>query len=60
MAKTNDALKILDRMIGADAAMRQRIAEETLKAQMARMSYAARAWHTARRRPGLAVTPPHV
>ena len=42
MAQTTDALTILDRMIGADAAMRQRIAEETLKAQMARMSYEAR------------------
>ena len=42
MAKTNDALKILDRMIGADADMRQMIAEETLKAQIARMLYEAR------------------
>ena len=42
MAKTNDALTILDRMIGADADMRQMIAEETLKAQIARMIYAAR------------------
>ena len=31
MAKTRDALKILDRMIGDDADMRQMIAEETLK-----------------------------
>ena len=42
MAQTTDALKILDRMIGADADMRQMIAEETLKAQMARLSYEAR------------------
>ena len=42
MAHTTDALTILDRMIGADAAMRQMIAEEALKARMARMSYAAR------------------
>ena len=42
MAKTNDALKILDRMIGDDADMRQMIAEETLKAQIARMIYEAR------------------
>ena len=42
MAKTTDALKILDRMIGNDADMRQMIAEETLKAQVARMIYEAR------------------
>src|SRR6266581_1094504 len=42
MAKTNDALKILDRIIGDDADMRQMIAEETLKAQIARMIYEAR------------------
>jgi ribosome-binding protein aMBF1 (putative translation factor) len=42
MAKTNDALTILDRMIGDDADMRQRIAEETLNAQVARMIYEAR------------------
>ena len=42
MAQTTDALKILDRMIGADADMRQMIAEETLKAQIARMIYEAR------------------
>ncbi len=35
MPQTNDALKILDRMIGNDADMRQMIAEETLKAQIA-------------------------
>ena len=42
MAKTTDALTILERMIGDDAAMRQMIAEETLKAQVARMIYEAR------------------
>ena len=42
MAKTNDALKILDRMISDDADLRQMIAEETLKAQIARMIYEVR------------------
>jgi ribosome-binding protein aMBF1 (putative translation factor) len=42
MVQTNDALKILDRMIGDDADMRQMIAEETLKAQIARMISEAR------------------
>jgi len=42
MAKTNDALKILERMIGDDIDMRQMIAEETLKAQIALMIYEAR------------------
>jgi ribosome-binding protein aMBF1 (putative translation factor) len=42
MAKTNDALTILARTIGEDADMRQMIAEETLKAQIARMIYEAR------------------
>ena len=42
MAKTKDALKILDQMIGDDADMRQMIAEETLKAELARMIYEAR------------------
>ena len=42
MAQTTDALKILDRMIGDDADMRQMIAEGTLKAQIARMIYEAR------------------
>lgn len=42
MAKTKDALKILDQMIGDDADMRQMMAEETLHAQMARMIYEAR------------------
>ena len=42
MVHTNDALTILERMIGADTEMRQMIAEETLKAQIARMIYEAR------------------
>ena len=42
MAKTNDALKILDRMISDDADLCQMIAEETLKAQIARLIYEAR------------------
>jgi len=42
MAQTNDALTILARMIGDDADMRQMIAEETLKAEIARMIYEAR------------------
>ena len=42
MAQTHAARTILARRIGADAARRQRIAEETLKAQMARLSYEAR------------------
>jgi len=42
MAQTNDALTILHQRIGADAAMRQLIAEEILKAQIARMLYEAR------------------
>lgn len=37
MAKTTDALKIIDRMIGDDADLRQMIAEETLKPQIARL-----------------------
>jgi ribosome-binding protein aMBF1 (putative translation factor) len=42
MAKTTDALKILDQMIGDDADMRQMIAEETLKAHIAQMIAEAR------------------
>ena len=42
MAKTKDALNIIDRMIGDDVYMRQMIAEETLHAQVARMIYDAR------------------
>jgi hypothetical protein len=51
MAQTNDALTILERRIGDDADMRQLIAEETLKAQIARMIYEAR---TDARRPDTA------
>jgi ribosome-binding protein aMBF1 (putative translation factor) len=42
MAKTKDALTIINQMIGDDADMRQMIAEETLNAQVARMIYEAR------------------
>ena len=42
MAKTKDALKILDSLIGDDAELRRMIAEETLNAQIARMIYDAR------------------
>jgi predicted transcriptional regulator len=42
MAKTKDALTIIDQMIGDDADMRQMIAEATLNAQVARMIYEAR------------------
>jgi ribosome-binding protein aMBF1 (putative translation factor) len=42
MAKTKDALTIIDQMIGDDADIRQMIAEETLNAQVARMIYEAR------------------
>ena len=42
MAQTNNALKIFDRRIDDDADMRQMIAEETLKAQIAQMIYEAR------------------
>ena len=42
MAKTNDALKILARMIGDDTDMRQMIVEETLKVRIAQLIYEAR------------------
>jgi ribosome-binding protein aMBF1 (putative translation factor) len=42
MAKTTDVLTILDRRIGNDAEIRQMIAEETVKAQIARMIYEVR------------------
>ena len=42
MAKTKDALKIIDRMIGGDAELRQMIADETVNASVARMVYDAR------------------
>ncbi|MBI2876734.1 MAG: XRE family transcriptional regulator [Candidatus Tectomicrobia bacterium] len=39
MAKTRDALKILDSLVGDDPELRQMIAEETLNAQIAHMIY---------------------
>lgn len=42
MAKTADALKILDQMTGDDAEMRQMIAEESVNAQVAQMICEAR------------------
>jgi ribosome-binding protein aMBF1 (putative translation factor) len=42
MAKTTDALELLDRMIGDDAEMRHMIAEERVNAQVAQMIYEAR------------------
>ena len=42
MAKTTDALKILDRMIGADADMRQLIAEARTAAGLTQRALAAR------------------
>jgi ribosome-binding protein aMBF1 (putative translation factor) len=42
MAQPNNALKILDRRIGDNADMRQMIAEEIFKAQIAQMIYEAR------------------
>jgi predicted transcriptional regulator len=42
MAKTKDALKIIDRMIGNDQDLRDMIAEEMINARVARMIYDAR------------------
>jgi hypothetical protein len=42
MAKTNDALKILDRVTGQDSQLREMIEEETLNAHVARLIYEAR------------------
>jgi ribosome-binding protein aMBF1 (putative translation factor) len=42
MAKTTDALKIIDRMIADDAELRQMIADESVNAAVARMIYDAR------------------
>ena len=42
MAKTRDALKILDHLTGDDAALQQLIAEEAVNAKVARMIYEAR------------------
>jgi ribosome-binding protein aMBF1 (putative translation factor) len=42
MAKTRDALTILDRLTGPDRELRRRIAEETTNSQVARMIHDAR------------------
>src|SRR5271169_387107 len=42
MAKTRNALKILDHLTGDDAALQRLIAEETVNANVARMIYQAR------------------
>ncbi|MBI2824796.1 MAG: XRE family transcriptional regulator [Planctomycetia bacterium] len=42
MAKTKDALRIIDRMIGHDRQLRGLIAEEAINARVARMIYDAR------------------
>jgi ribosome-binding protein aMBF1 (putative translation factor) len=42
MAKTKDALKILDRVTGDDPHLRELIEEETLNAHVARLIYEAR------------------
>jgi len=42
MAKTKDALKILDRMTGKDEDLKRLIEEEELNAKVARMIYEAR------------------
>ena len=42
MAKTKDALKIIDQMVGDDATLRRMIAEESVNATVAQMIYEAR------------------
>jgi ribosome-binding protein aMBF1 (putative translation factor) len=42
MAKTKDALKIIDRMVGKDKSLKDLIATETINAGVARMIYDAR------------------
>lgn len=42
MAKTKDALKMIDGLIGRDAELRRLIADETINASVARMVYEAR------------------
>ncbi len=42
MARTKDALQIIDQMVGDDAELRQMIAEESLNAAVAQMIYEAR------------------
>lgn len=42
MTKTKDALKIIDRMVGKDAGLRDLIAEESVNVRVARLIYDAR------------------
>ena len=42
MAKTRDAIEILDRLTGDDSELREMIAEEAVHAQVARTIYEAR------------------
>ena len=42
MAKTTDAIKILDNMIGDDAQMREMLAEASLNAEVGQLIYDAR------------------
>lgn len=42
MPRTKDSIKIIDRMTGDDAELRDMIAEETVNVQVARMIYEAR------------------
>lgn len=42
MAKTKDALQMIDRLIGHDAELRQMISDETINASVARMVHEAR------------------
>ena len=43
MAKTRDAMKIIDKMVGDDAELRQLIADARVSSQIAQMVYDARA-----------------
>ena len=42
MAKTRDAMKIIDKMVGEDAELRQLIADARVSSQVAQMVYDAR------------------
>ena len=42
MAKTRDAMKIIDKMVGDDAELRQMIADARVSSQVAQMVYDAR------------------
>ena len=42
MARTKDAMKIIDRMIGDDEQLRRMVAEETVNASVAQIIYDAR------------------